>query len=369
MLLWGTGESMFYIFQPLYLQQWNVTPVLIGTLLSINGIALAIMMLISGYLTDRIGPRPVLWFSWVDGMIACFVMAFAKTLPVFILGMVMYGSSSFAMPAMSRYIIQQRGRMSIERALSLIIVFYNFGAVMGPLIGGWIGAQSGIRTIYLYSSIVLTLSTITVFFIEKVSFPKINEPNTPVDSHSFPPRFYLFLILSTLTMVTLLLPQPLSPNFLQNERGLHMEQIGQLGAIGSLGNALILLLLGNIQASKGVYLSLLLVGGFCLCLWFGNGFLWYALGYFLFAGSRMGRSMLNAMVPKIVDEGRVGMAYGIVESTNGIALILAPLLAGFLYGLKPTALYLATLILIAGSLIFDLLLLPKTIQPQNESLS
>ena len=30
---WGIGEGMFYMFQPLYLQQWGASPILIGALL------------------------------------------------------------------------------------------------------------------------------------------------------------------------------------------------------------------------------------------------------------------------------------------------------------------------------------------------
>ena len=38
---WGIGEGMFYMFQPLYLQQWGASPVLIGALLGGMGAAMA----------------------------------------------------------------------------------------------------------------------------------------------------------------------------------------------------------------------------------------------------------------------------------------------------------------------------------------
>ena len=40
MLTWGLGEGMFYIFQPLYIQQFGADPVLIGTILGINGLVM-----------------------------------------------------------------------------------------------------------------------------------------------------------------------------------------------------------------------------------------------------------------------------------------------------------------------------------------
>jgi len=48
MLTWGLGEGIFYIFQPLYLQEFGADPILIGTILGINGLVMAIVQIPAG---------------------------------------------------------------------------------------------------------------------------------------------------------------------------------------------------------------------------------------------------------------------------------------------------------------------------------
>ena len=84
MLTWGIGEGMFFIFQPLYIQQLGADPILIGTILGINGLVMTLVQIPSGYLADRIGRRPMLRFSWIAGVIATWVMALAPNLFVFV---------------------------------------------------------------------------------------------------------------------------------------------------------------------------------------------------------------------------------------------------------------------------------------------
>lgn len=98
MLTWGLGEGMFVYFQSLYLQQWGAEPVAIGGILGAFGIAMAVAQTPAGYLTDRLGARPLMWFTWILGAASAWIMALAGSLPVFILGLLLYGLTAAAMP-------------------------------------------------------------------------------------------------------------------------------------------------------------------------------------------------------------------------------------------------------------------------------
>ena len=368
MFLWGLGESMFFIFQPLYLQEWKASPILIGTLLSVNGLVVAITMILSGFFTDRFGSRPVLWASWLIGTFASIVMALANSLPFFIVGMIAYAFSSFAMPPMSRYVVMNKGNFSVERVLSLMVVFFNSGAVIGVLIGGKLASSFGIRANYIAAAFIFVLSTLAIFSISRDQPPihttlEGKQNKAPI----FSIRFVGFIAISMLTMLALTMPQPLSSNFLQNQRLLSFTQIGQLGSIGNLGNVLLVLLLGSLPAFWGVIASLILVGGFSFLMLEGSSFFWLGLGYFLYAGARLGRSMLNAMVPKMFSGSNIGSAYGIVESSNGMALILSPFLAGILYDFEPTSIFTVSLASIAVIVLLDLIFLRKILQDSEKA--
>ena len=77
LLVWGLGEGMFFIFQPLYLQQFGADPRMIGGILGAMGLAMAAAQVPAGYLADRIGSRPLMWAAWVVGVLATGIMAFA----------------------------------------------------------------------------------------------------------------------------------------------------------------------------------------------------------------------------------------------------------------------------------------------------
>ena len=141
---WGLGDGLFYYFQPLYLQQFNINPVMIGSILSISGLSMALIQIPFGYLTERFTARRIMWFGWTIGTIAVWIMALAKTLPLFIVGMIFYGFSAVS-AATTHFTIQARGKLSIERALTLSSACYNAGTIMGPMIGGWIGESFGFK--------------------------------------------------------------------------------------------------------------------------------------------------------------------------------------------------------------------------------
>ncbi len=74
-----------------------------------------------------------------------------------------------------------------------------------------------------------------------------------------------------MAMVAMYLPQPLSPNFLQNERALSLSTIGQLISVGSVGIVVLNLFLGQFPVRTGYPLGQAAVGCFALFLWWGNG--------------------------------------------------------------------------------------------------
>jgi len=53
LLIWGIGEGLFYIFQPLYIQQLGADPIMIGTVLGINAVGMTLSQIPSGYLAPR----------------------------------------------------------------------------------------------------------------------------------------------------------------------------------------------------------------------------------------------------------------------------------------------------------------------------
>jgi hypothetical protein len=146
------------------------------------------------------------------------------------------------------------------------------------------------------------------------------------------------------------LPQPLAPNFLQNQRQLNLIAIGQLYSINALGVVLTNLVLGHLDHRLGYILSQAAVGLFALILWKETGMLWYSLAYLLAGGYRTARSLATAHVQTLVHIANMGLGYGFTETVASSATILVPILAGFLYARNPEWIFSVSLILISISI-------------------
>ena len=124
---WGLGESMFLLFQPIYLQQLGADPVQIGIILGAFGAVMTIAHIPAGHLSDRIGRRPMIVASWVIGIIATLLMAVARSLPFFVVGVLLYGFTAFVVSPLDSYTTAARGKWSVARAITYGSLTFNAG--------------------------------------------------------------------------------------------------------------------------------------------------------------------------------------------------------------------------------------------------
>jgi len=358
LLTWGVGEGLFLYFVPIYMQSLGASPLGIGSLYS--GFALMMMLahIPAGYLADRIGRRPLLTSAWLIGMFSTFGMALAPSLAWFAAAYLMYGLTGFVSSPLFSYVTAARGQLTTGRAMTLTSAMFNLGAVLGPFSGGWIGEHFSLRAIFFVAGGILLLSTLLVFFLRPQ--PIEARPNGSRDRDLLAnTRFLTFLGVILVVNFVMFLPQPLTPNFLQNERSISLSQMGLIGSIGSLGNVTLNLFLGQLKAGTGYLLGQGLVGLGVLALWRGTGLPWYGLGYFLLGGYRAARVLAFAQVRGLIQQAQMGLAYGIVETFSALGIILAPLLAGVLYERQPASIYTLSLALTGVGLAVSLLFAPR----------
>jgi DHA1 family multidrug resistance protein-like MFS transporter len=348
---WGIGEGLFVYFLPLSLQDWGANPLLIGAVYSGIGVAIALAQIPAGYLSDRIGARYIMYASWTIGVISTWIMALAQTFSLFIVGVWTYYLTAFVVAPMNSYITQLRGKWSVSRALTFASGSFNLGAVAGPILGGLIADHLGIRQIYLFSAIIFIISTTIIVFLKPQKILLKNE-DTEENGHLFRnQKFITFLSLSFFSIMFIYLPQPLTPNYLQNQIMLDRTTIGLLGTIGNLGNAFATLILGILPSTIGLFLGQIMVAGFSILLWKGQTIFSYGLAYFLLGGYRLNRSMIVSKIQSFVKEKEVGLAFGILETVSGFAVILAPVVAGSIFSRNALLVYPIGFILICLAII------------------
>jgi MFS family permease len=358
MTTWGVGEGMFFIFQPLYLQQLGAGPVAIGLILAAAGIMMTVAHIPAGHLADRIGRRPLLVVSWITGMLATFVMALAPSLPFFVVGLLLYSLTAFVSSPLSSYITAARDKLSVTRALTIVSAFYNAGSFLGPWLGGQVGERFGLRTIYFISGAIFFISLLILLFTKSQPI-EIQNPDQVGNGKFIDRRFIIYLSVIFLAGFSMFLAQPLSSNYLQNQQGLSLESIGLLGSITSLGVVLMNLVVGNLNPFTGYLLAQLSVVLYALILWRSTGFLWFCVGYFLVGGYRMSRSLATALTKNLVHQSRMGLAYGMTETVGSSAVIFASAVAGFLYQNHPPLMYIVAFCMIVVSMLLSARFIPR----------
>ena len=349
---------MFWYFQPIYLDQLGANTMTIAGVFSAVGVAMMMAHIPAGYLSDKIGRRPVLWFAWAFGVVSAWTMALAGNLRVFIIGMVLYGLTAFVSSPLFSYVTAARGKLTSARAMTLTSAAYNLGAIIGPITGGWIGNQYGLKSIYYVVAIIFVVSLIILFFLK--AQPRDNhDPSQPPIKLLKNKRFLTILALSFSSVFIMYIAQPLTPKFLEVDRGISLSQIGLIGSVGSIGSVTMNLVLGQMSPRIGFILAQALVGLFAILLWKGNSVFWFGLGYFLLGGYRAARVLIFAQISSIIKQFQMGLAYGVTETLNSFAIMLSPLLAGWLYTQNPKSVFIVAFGLVVVSIIASMIVTPR----------
>ncbi len=353
LILWGVGEGAFVYFQPLYLQELGASPLLIGSILGGVGLAMTLFHIPAGFLSDRIGRRQLMWSAWGLGVITTGIMAAAKSLAGFSIGIILYSTTVFVIAPLNSYITAARGKLTVEQVLTTNNAAFYLGGIAGPLIGGSLAQDLGIRSIYYFSFGCFVLSSLIILFIKPQ--PTEVKRKNPAGDLLKNKRFISYLPVILMIFIALFFPQPLAPNFLKNQRLISLQTIGILGAITNLGNVSLNLLFGLLPPQFGLILGQIFVGLFAFLVWQFTQMPILVLAYFLLGGYRATRSLLIAQVEKLVQPANLGLAYGVVETITGIALALTPPIAGILYTKDPNSVFSYSLLLIIPAILFTFL--------------
>jgi MFS family permease len=340
--IWGLGEGLFIFFLPLALQRWNTDAVQIGVVLSMIGVTMAVVQVPAGYFSDRFGTQPIIFASLLLGIASAIVMAAARSLPFFVAGLLAYGCTSFISAPMNSYVTSLRGSWSVQRAVTFRAAAFQVGAIVGPILGGWIANTSGLAIVFWYSAGLFLASTLVMSFARRPLVLEHQEASIHLVSPIANPRFLRLLAVVFFTIIAISVPQQLTSLYLQNVHHISIQQIGIMGTIASIGTAIIMFSLGDLRVSTGMFIGQLLLAGFALLMWQGQSVMAYFAGYFFVGGYQLYRSMALAFSRSLVKIGDTGLAYGLVETGNALAVVVAPLAAGFLYNYRPEAVYIAS---------------------------
>ena len=358
LLLWGLGEGLFIYLQPIYLNQLGANPLQIGWMLGLSSLAFTITHLPAGALADIFGRKLIIVMAWLGGTLAGLIMFLAASLPTFLIGLIMYSFTGFVLSPLQSYITYAKGSWTLTRALTTTQAFISVGSVIGPVVGGFLGEWFGLRMVYGIATGIFLLSSLLILPLHP----------QPVEESKEGPRYQglfknkklgTFLLLAFFALFAMYLSWPLTPVFLQEERGISVGTLGLFGSLYSSGMVIFNLLLGRSNPRSGFLIAQISVGLSIVALWRGGNNLLFSLGYFLASGFRVTRSLISAQVETLVNRIELGLAFGFSETVNGTVMLIASPVAGMLYNIGPELPFIVSLGLLIIALVVSFRFTPR----------
>ena len=335
-LLWGFGMSLFVYIQPLYIAYLGATPEQIGLALGISGLLVTVAYIPVGLWSDRRGRKPVMVAGWALATVSALGMALAPDWRWFIPAWSGYLASNFGVPAMNGYIAGTSRSEDMYRTFAVIAASSPLGSLLSPAIGGWIGENLGLRSVYLLATVFFLLSTLVLAALSP-------HPPEPAASRSAPRALLLdrgFLAqigFTFLLFASLELGQVMASKFLQDVRGWSLGQIGLMGTLGTAGIVVVTILLGQMrQGGRGSLLAGQVLALSALLLWALTASpAFIGLAYFLHGSYRVLRPIVSAELARRLNSSTMSFGYGFQQTAAQLGWALAPMLAGQLYTRNP----------------------------------
>ena len=140
----------------------GVTPTLIGLALGIYGFTMAMLQIPFGWLSDRIGRKPVIAAGLLIFAIGSMVAAMADTIWMVIVGRALQGSGAIAaaMMALLADLTREEVRTKAMATVGVTIgMSFTVALIAGPLLSSWIGVDG----IFWLTALLALLSIVVLF--------------------------------------------------------------------------------------------------------------------------------------------------------------------------------------------------------------
>jgi multidrug resistance protein len=356
------GFGMIIPILPLYAKTFQAAEWQIGLLLGCYSFMQFLASPVLGYISDRVGRKPVLLVSLIGSAIGYAVMASAGSLTMLFIARIIAGICGASVGTAAAYIADITPPENRSRRMGLIGAAFGVGFVLGPAIGG-ILSQFWTKGPFWFGAGLALLNAIAVLLIlpEPEKHVKRSEARMPagtdvVDqtgSGGIPVLVVTYFVaIAGFAIVTMIYPQVLDRRFSLTPAQISMVFVF-LGLVGAFiqGGAI-----GRMAKRFGDYklaaTGLLLMAISMVVMPFAHNmplFLVFTFG--LAAGNSLAQPTLMAMASRLAATTAQGRVIGTVQSAGSLGRVVGPSAGGVMLGwdrLGPNLAYGNTPFLIGG---------------------
>ncbi len=382
---WGFGTGAQNLGRPLFALAVTGNVFLVGVLIALNAVPRFFTAPLTGYLTDRLGRKPLVMLAPAIRGATNFGQFFADDYLTF-LGLELIGQVGVAMWATSSNVLlsdltstSNRGRVLALRQMSM-----RMGFVAGPLLGGVLAAFYGLQWVFLLNGISKVIIVLTVLFMVKETRPQAAPTSTPGAPSGTPrPRAFSLRPFRDRAFVALAfaaaggavaqaaIMQTLVPAHARLNLGSDEAAVGFLISFAALAAFLAAFPNGVIMDRLGRKVSLvpalLLLGAASFLLSFGESYAVLVLVVVLLGvGGAMSMTGTHAYAMDLAPAQSRGSFIGVVTAAQSVGAIGGPAMAAALYHfVSPVSAFVAVGVLLVVSAVLVAALGRETAGPRR----
>ena len=151
--------------------EFGATPFVLGVLGASYSVMQFIFSPILGSLSDKLGRRPVLFFSLLGTSAGFFMVGFAGSLWMLFAGRILDGITGGNISTAQAYIADVTTRKDRARGMGLIGAAFGVGFVLGPMLGGVL-SRWGASVPFIFAGGLALVNAISLFFYLPESLTK-----------------------------------------------------------------------------------------------------------------------------------------------------------------------------------------------------
>jgi len=331
---------------PFYAEELHATPFDIGILVSSYSLMQFIFSPVWGNLSDRLGRRPILFWTILGSSAGYWIIGFANVLWMLYAGRILAGIMGGNLSTAQAYIADVTSRKNRAKGMGLFGMAFGLGFILGPALAG-ILSRFGHHVPFFVAAVMSLCNAILLYFILPESrrpgeSPEIRRRNRFAElAIAFKDKGFglitieYFLVITAFAMMTTAFAYYMMVKF-----GYNAEKTGYLLAYVGFLSALIQGGVFGRLANRYGEAVLVAFGAFVLVLSLfavpfvgsdSGGLITLLIGI---AGFSLGNSLaspaLTSLASKLSDEEEQGRSFGIMQSAASLGRVIGPLLCGVL---------------------------------------
>lgn len=337
------GFGMIIPILPLYAKSFRAEEWQIGLLLGVYSFMQFLASPVLGYISDRIGRKPVLLISLIGSVFGYAVMANAQSLTMLFIARIIAGICGASVGTAAAYIADITPPENRSRRMGLIGAAFGVGFVLGPAIGGILSHFWTVGPFWFGAGVAfLNAIAVLLFLPEPEKHVKRSEMTVPVSPDAVERTGFngipvlvatYFVAIAGFAIVTMIYPLVLDRRFSLTPTQISLVFVF-LGLVGALiqGGAI-----GRLAKRFGDYklagagLAVMAISMLVMPLAHNMGlFLLFTFG--LAVGNSLAQPTLTAMASRLAAATAQGRVIGTVQSAGSLGRVVGPAVGSYMLG-------------------------------------